>query len=463
MSVSSSSGSSSTLDTYIQQILAVERQPARDLEKLRSNVSQKLGVLTDIGSVLTALRSALSGFKNTGSQSALHLFSVTTSKSDVLVATATSDAVPGDHTIRVANLARAHSLASGGFVGATTGAFAAGTNSFSVTVGGDTKTVSVAFDGTETNTQALTKVTNALNQAGAGLSATLVTSDPATGTQKIVLTSKKTGTTNLISSISDTTGTLAAQLGIAGTSSTGAYHAATAQSALDASFTLDGLALKSDSNNVTTAVRGVTLNLLGTSPDTDVALKITADTEQGQKKVEEFITKFNAVIDILRSKTATASNFKDRAILAGSSSFLQLLNDTRSASSLGVSGLASGSLNRLADLGITADRDGKLSLTDATKLKSALADKQSQVEDVFGSTNGIGAKLDKILNNFLGSTGVLEQERTLLNSQDKQLKVRIGRIDGQLSIREKGLRVQYTQLLQLQAQLTTQQTSAGLF
>jgi flagellar hook-associated protein 2 len=128
-----------------------------------------------------------------------------------------------------------------------------------------------------------------------------------------------------------------------------------------------------------------------------------------------------------------------------------------------VSGLASGSLNRLADLGITSDRDGKLSLTDATKLKSALADKQSQVEDIFGSTNGIGARLDKILNNFLGSTGVLEQERTLLNSQDKQLKVRIGRIDGQLSIREKGLRVQYTQLLQLQAQLTTQQTSAGLF
>lgn len=454
-----SGGSGGTFDSFIQQLLQLERQPALRLEATRKTIAQKLGVLTDISSRLTALRSSISGLKETGSQSALRLFTVSSSDADLVTGTASSEAAAGSYTVRVAGLARAHALATSGFTGTSASGFGSGTNTFAITVNGTTSNVSLALAGTETNTQALTKIASAINQSGAGVTATLVTSDAALGTQKLVLTSKETGTTHIVSSIADTTGTLAAQLGIAGTSAVGAYHAGTSQQAANAEFTVNGLALSSASNTAANVIAGVTLDLKGISGTADVTLKVVADTTKGKERVEEFITKFNDAVDFIRGKMSTADRFEERGILAGSSSFSILLNDLRSITDRQVTGLPSGELSRLADLGISFDRQGKLSLTDSARLSSALTDKQSQVEAIFNSSNGVAARLETKLADFLGAAGVLAQERTFLNSQDKSLKTRIARIDSTLEKREVYLRRQYSQLMELAANLTSQQNT----
>lgn len=454
-----SGGSGGSFDSFIQQLLSLERQPAVRLESSRKTISQKLGVLSDISTRLTALRSAISGLKETGSQSSLRLFTVSSSDASLIGGTASGDAAAGTYALRVTGLARAHALATSGFVGASASGFGSGTSSFAVTVNGTPTTVSLALDGSETNSQALAKIVGAINQSGAGVTATLVTSDVATGTQKIVLTSKNSGTTNMVSSIADTTGTLAAQLGIAGASAVGGYHASTTQQAANAEFTVNGLALSSASNTAAGVIAGVTLDLKGLSASADVTIKVVPDTTKGKEKVEEFITKYNEAIDFVRGKLSTADTFDKRGILAGSSSFSLLLNDLRSIVDRQVTGLASGALSRLADLGISSDRQGKLSLTDANKLAGALTDKQAQVEAIFNATGGVATRLESKLSDFLSTTGVLAQERNVLNSQDKNLKARIQRIDSTLEKREVYLRRQYSQLLEMAANLTAQQNT----
>jgi flagellar hook-associated protein 2 len=120
-------------------------------------------------------------------------------------------------------------------------------------------------------------------------------------------------------------------------------------------------------------------------------------------------------------------------------------------------------LARLSDLGITSDRAGKLTLSDATKLEAALSAHQAQVEDIFGGADGVAARVDAIVSGFTGTNGALEQERNLLNSRSKRLTDQIARIDTQLKSREIQLRNQYARLTELVTQLTGQQVQLGGF
>lgn len=462
MSYSLVSSSGGTLDSYIQQLLSLERYPALKLESRQSQVNQKLAILSDVGSKLSALKTSLTGLNASGGLSSLHSFSVDSSDDTVLTATADSDASAGTHLVRVSNLARNHALASGGYVKSGS-SFAAGSYGFDVTINGETSHISVTLAAGDNNESVLQKVAQAINLSGAEASASVVTSDHATSTAKLILTSNETGTENIISSITDTSGNLAATLGIAGTSAVGSYSAATTQTALDATFTLNGLSISSASNSVEDVLTGVTLDLRGVKTDSDITLKIVPDAESGQGKVEEFITKYNDVIDHLRDKLATSDDYNSRGLLAGSAAFVTLLGDLRSATIRQVSGLGSGALSRLADLGITSDREGHLKLDDAEKLTDGLSGKLAQVEEVLGGADGVATRLYDILSDFTGTNGSLDQERTLLNSQSKALTEQIERIDARLAVREKTLRAQYGRMLEVLSNLTSQQVDLSSY
>ena len=95
--------------------------------------------------------------------------------------------------------------------------------------------------------------------------------------------------------------------------------------------------------------------------------------------------------------------------------------------------LDTNALSRLAELGISSDRSGKLSLTDGAKLDSVLSTKLGQVESLFGASGGVASRLYDLVSNFAGTNGNLEQERNLLNGQSKRLTERIAQIDSQLA------------------------------
>ena len=64
----------------------------------------------------------------------------------------------------------------------------------------------------------------------------------------------------------------------------------------NASLTVNGISIASASNTVTGAVPGLTLNLLGASPGTDVSLSVTNNTSQVSTAISQFVTDYNTLI-----------------------------------------------------------------------------------------------------------------------------------------------------------------------
>src|SRR4051812_44164494 len=76
--------------------------------------------------------------------------------------------------------------------------------------------------------------------------------------------------------------------------------------AQDASGTINGNPFTSSSNTVTSAISGVTLNLLGTTPTEPLTLTVDpqrVDTDTIVSKVKTFVSAYNDVISLLQSKT----------------------------------------------------------------------------------------------------------------------------------------------------------------
>jgi len=92
----------------------------------------------------------------------------------------------------------------------------------------------------------------------------------------------------------------------------------------------------------------------------------------------------------------------------------------------------------LAELGITTQKDGKLSINSAT-LDTALAGKYDKVAEFLAGDEGLMSRLEAVVKPYLGSDGVLQQRekglQTTISSIDKQreaLNLRIEKVQARL-------------------------------
>src|SRR5262249_23085064 len=131
----------------------------------------------------------------------------------------------------------------------------------------------------------LADLRNAINaNTTLGVRASLVTD----GSQvRLVLNSSDTGTAQAFTV--NSTGSLSS-LGIT-----------TQQTALDANYSVNGLALTSSSNNITDVIGGVTMTLAATGSST---VSVAADTTGVSNAVKAFVDAYNAVNAKIKTLTA---------------------------------------------------------------------------------------------------------------------------------------------------------------
>ncbi len=234
--------------------------------------------------------------------------------------------------------------------------------------------ITVDFD-----TAGLQDVANAINTSGSGAAAT-VKSELKDGktTYKLEITG--------LNSFTDANGALEG-LGIVQRGFGNQLLAAQ-----DAEFELDGIALTSATNVITTVIPGATLTLLKaneTTPETS-SLSLSRDTGQIKEKIKEFMNAYNAVTDFVKTNTQFDKDTFAAGGLFGDSTVQGI--DAQLASSLfsSPSGL-SGTYTNLTQLGFTFSSEGQLTLNEAT-LDSALSNNLSSVSALFravgSSTNG---------------------------------------------------------------------------
>lgn len=389
----------SGLDTtsIIDSLIAVESQPLTRLQSQRGAVQSDISQLATLKSKMANLASTLGHLKDT--ETALS-YGATVSDTAKATASGTGSAVAGSYELKINTLAAAEKDRSGAFAGSTD-IVKAGTLTLAV-YGEDAVDIEIAEGAT------LADVREAINGSGAKVSATIIN----TGTEsRLQITSLKSGH-ELGGAASDALTITESYTGAGGTE----LAFTETQTASNATFELDGLAIESATNEVTDALEGVTLNLLAKTADgAPVTLTIAPDDNTMVQRVKDFVSAYNDVMKELAKTNAPSTAMYRRA--RG-----ELQNTISSA----VSGLE-GAFQTLTSLGLDTDAySGNLVLNE-TDLREALASDAPGAMAVFThEESGIAAAMTTVLERYT------ESQEGLIKVTEDSLDAKMDRLDGQI-------------------------------
>lgn len=293
---------------------------------------------------------------------------------------------------------------------------------------------------------------------------------PTTGLSQISLTAINSGSGFKIEDISDTSGGLLAEFGLnlgatrtvfvqneSGDDTAGYVYDA---SILNSKINFNGLNIERNSNSISDLVTGVTLNLKSVMAvdDTDVTVDVANDVTAVKTKIEEFISSFNEIYSYIKTNTSSSDGI--RGVLIGDSSASSLLSLFSSTAYSPVTGLDSGTINSLSELGITFNASMGLSISDSDQLADALENNIDEVEQLFVSENGIATNLYNKLLPYSGYSGYLSARKNSVDDNIESINDSITRIQTKIDKNSESLRYRY---IQLQSQLSELMASVGDF
>lgn len=470
-------------DSLISAILQFERQPQFRLEDKRNELEVSKAVLKDFDSGLSALNTLLKTFTDPLA-TPFASRSVAGGDADAYTLSATDKAPAGGHTLDVHRLAAADTRLSKQFTrsGTSLRSFfdANGAQTFSLGVAAPTSDdatkradISVTINPTgATDEEILKEIQSAIDSAmNAATSDETIknTQRPSSSilnetgtTARLSLRSAQTGYDGRFT-FTDSAGGLLALLELdtnavrSGTGGGMVYNVGTGETTSDltAHFTLDGVDMYRSSNKVTDAMSGLTVDLkkAGTGPS---SFSIGANTGETKKKVEDFIAKYNTVMDFLNNKTKVDGETRTRASLAGDSAITGLRSRMRTSLAQRVDGQPEG-YRSLQDLGISIDRDGKLKLSDAGKLTDAATNNPEAIASLFDADDGVATKLLGHVESYLGSDGLIKRRQDQMDRQMKSLDRNIADWETRMERRETSLRAEYARLQETLDRLQSQQ------
>lgn len=243
--------------------------------------------------------------------------------------------------------------------------------------------------------QSLQGIRDAINKGDMGVTATIV-SDGSAKPYHLVLTSNKTGEeTTMKITVGGEDGepgdpTIAAMLGYDPAGVQGMTQTAGAQST---KLNMNGIEIKSDSNSVSGAIQGVTLDVSAIGSST---LTVSKDTAAISSAVNEFVKAFNDLNKTIGGLTAYNAETQKGAVLQGDASVRAIQSQLRKQISTVMEGTG-GKLTSLSQIGIGFEKDGSLKVN-STKLNKAITDNAADFGGLFaamGSTTDNLIKFDK--------------------------------------------------------------------
>jgi len=388
-------GSGLDVASLVDKLVAAKKAPQQDqITNQAGAANTQLSALGQISAALSALQSAMAPLTD---GSAFASRTVTSGDTTVLGAGSDGTAVNGNYNIVISKLASSLKASSGAFASSST---AVGTGTLTLAVAG--KSMSLTLDSTNNS---LAAVRDAINKASnnPGVSATIVTgSDGA----HLVLSSTQTGAANgfKVSSSGGDGGLAALNYDVAASSGNAL---SVINAASDANYTIDGLPANSASNTVSTAINGLTLNLIKVGSST---LSVSNDSSKATNALTNLVSTYNSFVGIYQNLTKYDATSGTAGAMIGDAT----LNSINSTLSSIVGGTANGAT--LSSIGISLQVDGTLKLDSGT-LATALSDGGKTVGNLFAGTGGFAAKLNTPLSTWVGDSGLLAGRTTSLSQQ----------------------------------------------
>jgi len=426
----------------------------------QTNIDSDTTTTAATAKALTSLSSAISAFQNslstlTGTGKSMLAQGATLSNTSLATASAKPTAAAGSYSLFVKQVATAgqvsyNNLNDSGTLG--------GTLKVKLSDESVTPSTAVPFDVDLSAANADTdkdgklsvrELASAINRASGNagqVSAGVVTIGTET---RLVLTSKNTGVANTISLDASgvTDGTLKAA---------GRTMVTPAQDAILMLGGENGTAIKQASNTFTN-IDGVSLTVTKAQAagETPLSMTVGGDSSKTSANVQSFVDAYNklkSAIDSLVDPGDPANNVAAGAFAhdAGVSALQSRL----------VSLMRPGGGGSLASFGITANRDGSLSL-DSTRLNKQLAIDPTGLDKLIGSASasapaGIAGSLNTYLNQWSNSAnGQIKQRTDANNTLQSTLTKRQSDLDEQYNSAYARYLKQYTDLQALQSTMNS--------
>jgi flagellar hook-associated protein 2 len=438
-------GLASGLDTnsIVTGLVNAERAPITLLQRKQSDTQSQLSLMQDIGRRLQTLQTKAQDMDTLSEFEALKATSSDDSKVSV---TADSTASAGSMDIGDVVLALGQKTRSNTFTNVTD---PTATGTLIIHQGGTDYNIQV--DGTNNTPDGLVTAIN--SEEGLNVRASLFYD----GSQyRILLNSTKTGTDQAFT---------VDERGLSGGTLPGFDQSANQiQTARNASFTVDGQPVTSQSNTVSNVLPGLSFTLKQEFTGSTVGVEVAPDADAVVAKVQAFVTAYNDVHSAIAAQFTYNGNGQPvpSSSLFGDSTLRSLQQSLSSAVTASVSGLPD-TEQTLSQVGLSLDRDGTLTL-DETKLRSAVNTDLRSVAKVFAkddqvtpATVGIMSSLGSLLQSYLDpASGLLKAKEDGLSSEISDLGDRIDSMNQRLSQYQQTLQDQFTALEQMMSQLQSQ-------
>lgn len=430
------SGSGIDLEGLLTKLMTAEQAPLTALTTKVSSTNTRISSLGTLNSALASLQTAAQAMKTSIGQTAASkysTFSVSVADTTIATASTTTGAAAGTYKLTDVVLATAQQITKTG-VSAPTGS---GTLSIQV---GSGAAVSVAMGENST----LADVASAINESGAGVTASIVTSGSSS---YLTFTANDTGAANTITVTgTDTDGGSAWQTAF-GYSSSAANSWTQKTAAADASLKIDDVAVTSASNTLT-SISGLSINLLKAGSTTVTVAKDS--TTSLTSALNAFVSAYNSANTTMGGLGAYNSTTKKAGALLGDSTLRTAQTQVRSLLFSNPTGGTS-PYQLLSDIGVSVAKDGSLSV-DSTKLNKAIAADFTTVANMVAK---VGAAYDASLKAIVGTDGSIAAATKSANTTIKALEARKTAISTRLTQIEKTYRAQFTALDTLVAKMKT--------
>lgn len=200
--------------------------------------------------------------------------------------------------------------------------------------------------------------------------------------------------------------------------------------AQDAKVKLNGFELEVPANKITELIPGVTIDLKKAKPGEEVTISVTEDTAKISEKIDVMIESINGVLKFIKTQN-TLDEKSDTSSTLGGDITLQTI-ESRLRSTIFQAIKTDFGNFRMSDIGVNFQRDGLLKL-DTKKFESELNNNYKKVSQVVtgkysegGKTKGFVDYLDGAVSGLLQNpSGTLPNRKRGLQSNITQMDRRI--------------------------------------
>jgi flagellar hook-associated protein 2 len=430
-------GNQTQTDLLVQSYLQTQQPKLNRIQNKKTELETKNSFFTALNTRINSIVSQIDAFQANDFDKKFGVKTVKSTGDEYVTASADGDSNVGTNTVKVNRLASSDSLVSNRVNSDDDFGNFNGTFTFDLELNGDTRTISVELDDSETYQQAMQKIADAVNDEDDYKMSASVVKDTTT-TARLSFNTSSLGEDNKILFANDSGGILS-QLGLDGSlnstsatrvafDDTNAGYRIANVAELNSEAEVNGITVVRSSNTLEDVINGFKFNLN----------KVHDSGDNPETLLQPLLDSYNNTLALIKN---------NKSIRRGDASANSLFSSLRAIPSTKITGLDSGNPEYLTVIGIKPDENGNLKISDKDTLREFLEDDPQKIADIFTSSDGFVSKLETIVASLKGDTGIIKSKKDALVDQIQTQSNRYDQLKIRIDTQANNLRKQYESLL----------------